>query len=57
MRAGHRTYPAQYESYFCLRRSGTFAGIEPRDVPMFIFAQLAGAALAAIVARKLFDAQ
>ena len=37
--------------------SGTFAGIEPRDVPMFIFAQLAGAALAAIVARKLFDAQ
>jgi glycerol uptake facilitator-like aquaporin len=37
--------------------SDTFAGIEPRDVPMFIVAQLAGAALAAIVARKLFDPQ
>ena len=35
--------------------SDTFTGIAPRDVPMFIVAQLAGAALAAIVARKLFD--
>ncbi|HKC01976.1 MAG TPA: MIP/aquaporin family protein [Sphingomicrobium sp.] len=35
--------------------SDTFAGIAPRDVPMFIVAQLIGAALAAIVARKLFD--
>jgi len=35
--------------------SDTFAGVAPRDVPMFIVAQLAGASLAAIVARKLFD--
>ncbi len=35
--------------------SDTFAGISPRDVPPFILAQLIGAALAALVARKLFD--
>lgn len=35
--------------------SDTFAGIAPRDVPMFIVVQLLGAALAAIVARRLFD--
>ena len=35
--------------------SDTFAGIAPRDVPMFIVAQLAGAALAAVAARLLFD--
>ena len=35
--------------------SDTFAGIAPADVPMFIAAQLVGAALAALVARGLFD--
>lgn len=35
--------------------SDTFAGIAPRDVPLFVVAQLAGAALAALVARFLFD--
>ena len=35
--------------------SDTFAGIAPRDVPMFIVAQLVGAFVAALVARKLFD--
>ena len=35
--------------------SDTFAGIAPGDAPMFIAAQLAGAALAALVARLLFD--
>lgn len=35
--------------------SDTFAGIAPADVPMFVAAQLAGAALAALVARGLFD--
>lgn len=35
--------------------TNTFAGIAPRDVPLFILAQLLGAALAAIVARFLFD--
>jgi glycerol uptake facilitator-like aquaporin len=35
--------------------SDTFAGIAPRDVPMFIVAQLLGAAAAALVARFLFD--
>ena len=35
--------------------SDTFAGIAPADVPMFIVAQLTGAALAAAVARWLFD--
>jgi len=35
--------------------SNTFAGIAPHDVPMFIVAQLIGAALAALVARLLFD--
>lgn len=35
--------------------SNTFAGIAPRDVPLFILSQLLGAAAAALVARKLFD--
>ena len=35
--------------------SDTFAGIAPRDVPAFVIAQLAGAALAALAARRLFD--
>ena len=35
--------------------SDTFAGIAPADVPMFIVAQLAGAAFAAVAARLLFD--
>jgi glycerol uptake facilitator-like aquaporin len=35
--------------------SDTFAGIAPADVPMFIIAQLVGAALAALVARQVFD--
>jgi glycerol uptake facilitator-like aquaporin len=35
--------------------SDTFAGIAPHDVPLFIFAQLTGAALAALVAAQLFD--
>lgn len=35
--------------------SDTFAGIAPANVPMFILAQLAGAAIAAAVARLLFD--
>jgi len=35
--------------------SDSFAGIAPADVPMFIVAQLAGAALAALAARFLFD--
>ena len=34
--------------------SNTFAGIEPRDVPMFITAQLAGALAAYCVARWMF---
>ena len=34
--------------------SDSFAGIAPADVPAFIFAQLSGAALAAIAARYLF---
>jgi glycerol uptake facilitator-like aquaporin len=34
--------------------SDTFAGIAPHDVPLFIAAQLTGAALAAIAARWLF---
>jgi glycerol uptake facilitator-like aquaporin len=33
----------------------SFSGIAPSDVPMFIVAQLAGALLAALVARWLFD--
>jgi glycerol uptake facilitator-like aquaporin len=37
--------------------SDTFAGIAPADAPMFIAAQLAGAALAAITARQLFDSR
>ena len=35
--------------------SDTFAGIAPHDVPLFIAAQLIGAALAALTARLLFD--
>ena len=35
--------------------SNTFAGIAPHDVPLFILAQLLGAACAALVARWLFD--
>ena len=35
--------------------SDTFAGIAPSDAPMFIVAQLIGAALAAATARLLFD--
>jgi glycerol uptake facilitator-like aquaporin len=35
--------------------SDTFAGIAPHDVPLFIIAQLLGAAAAAILARWLFD--
>jgi glycerol uptake facilitator-like aquaporin len=35
--------------------SDTFAGIAPGDVPLFIGAQLAGAALAALAARAMFD--
>jgi glycerol uptake facilitator-like aquaporin len=35
--------------------SDTFAGIAPHDVPLFISAQLVGAALAALAARFLFD--
>jgi glycerol uptake facilitator-like aquaporin len=37
--------------------SDTFAGIAPHDVPLFIAAQLAGAALAALTARWLFPAR
>lgn len=35
--------------------SDTFAGIAPRDVPVFVGAQLVGAAAAAVLARWLFD--
>jgi glycerol uptake facilitator-like aquaporin len=35
--------------------SDSFAGIAPHDVPMFIVAQLIGAAAAAVLARILFD--
>ena len=35
--------------------SDSFAGIAPADAPMFIVAQLIGAAVAAIAARLLFD--
>lgn len=35
--------------------SATFAGIAPQDAPMFIAAQLAGAGLAALASRSLFD--
>jgi glycerol uptake facilitator-like aquaporin len=35
--------------------SDTFAGIAPQDVPAFIVAQMIGAALAALAARRLFD--
>jgi glycerol uptake facilitator-like aquaporin len=34
--------------------SNTFAGISPQDVPLFVIAQLAGAAVAALTARWLF---
>lgn len=36
--------------------SNTFSGIRPADVPAFIVAQLAGALLALMVARRLFHA-
>lgn len=36
--------------------TNTFAGIAPHDVPLFIVAQLLGAACAAALARWLFDA-
>ena len=35
--------------------SDTFAGIAPQDVPLFVLAQLTGAALAALTARWLFS--
>ena len=35
--------------------SDTFAGISPQNVPVFIVAQLIGAAAAALIARWLFD--
>jgi glycerol uptake facilitator-like aquaporin len=35
--------------------TNTFAGIAPHDVPLFIVAQLLGAAAAAMVSRYLFD--
>jgi glycerol uptake facilitator-like aquaporin len=35
--------------------SNSFAGIAPHDVPLFILAQLAGAAMAAVCGRFLFD--
>ncbi len=35
--------------------SDTFAGIAPADVPLFVVAQLIGAALAALLAKFLFD--
>ena len=37
--------------------TNTFAGIAPHDVPLFIVAQLIGAALAALLARWLFPAE
>jgi glycerol uptake facilitator-like aquaporin len=37
--------------------SNTFAGIAPSDVPLFVVAQLTGAALAALTARWLFPAK
>lgn len=36
--------------------SDTFAGIAPHDVPLFVVAQLIGAALAALAAKGLFSA-
>ena len=35
--------------------SDTFAGIAPYDAPMFIVAQLVGAALGAVAGKALFD--
>ncbi|MCL6697438.1 aquaporin family protein [Sphingomonas sp. NSE70-1] len=35
--------------------SNSFAGIAPANVPMFIFAQFAGAAVGALVGRSLFE--
>lgn len=35
--------------------TNTFAGIAPNDVPLFIVAQLLGAACAALLARWLFE--
>jgi glycerol uptake facilitator-like aquaporin len=36
--------------------SDTFAGIAPHDVPLFVIAQLLGAAMAAIAGKLLFEA-
>jgi glycerol uptake facilitator-like aquaporin len=35
--------------------SDTFAGIAPHDAPMFVLAQLAGAALGTAAGKALFD--
>jgi glycerol uptake facilitator-like aquaporin len=35
--------------------TNSFAGIAPHDVPMFVLAELTGAAAAALAARLLFD--
>ena len=35
--------------------SNTFAGIAPADVPAFVLAQFAGAAIGALIAKLLFD--
>jgi glycerol uptake facilitator-like aquaporin len=40
---------------FARSLTNTFAGIAPQDVPLFIVAQLLGAACAALLARWLFD--
>ena len=37
--------------------SNSFAGIAPRDVPMFALAQLVGALAGAVVSRSLFDSR
>jgi glycerol uptake facilitator-like aquaporin len=37
--------------------SNTFAGIAPGDVPLFVIAQLAGAATASVLAKWLFPAR
>ena len=42
---------------FARSLSNTFAGIAPHDVPLFIVAQLTGAAIAALIARWLFPAR
>jgi len=37
--------------------TNTFAGIAPHDVPLFVLAQLLGAACAALLARVLFNSR